>query len=65
MASLITGIQASKSLTTYGIGTESISYAVVQILAGGFFWGWILTKFFPKYFGRSESDNSKQGGSHE
>lgn len=52
LASLISAIQAFRSVDTYGLSTESVVSAIVQILAGGLFWGWILTKFLPKYFGR-------------
>lgn len=53
LASLISAVQAFRSADTYGFSTESVVYAIVQVLAGGLFWGWILTRFLPKYFGRS------------
>ena len=52
-AALMSAPNAYKTIETYGFGMESMYSAIVGVLVGGVFGGWLLTKFFPNYFGRS------------
>jgi hypothetical protein len=57
VAAFIAGIQGAKTIETYGFGTEAVVSAIVETLVGGIFWGWVLTKFVPKYFGTKNEES--------
>jgi hypothetical protein len=42
------------SLSTSGYSTEGWVGVIVGALVGGLFWGWVLTKFVPKWFPAGE-----------
>ena len=35
---------------SFDASVEGIVITVTSIITGGVFWGWLLTKFLPKYF---------------
>jgi hypothetical protein len=60
LAAFVTGLQGAQQLYSSGFSTEAIVSFLVQIAAGGLLWGWLLTKFIPKYFGNSADTNSSK-----
>ena len=58
LAAFVTGLQGAQQLYVSGFSTEAIVSFLIQIAVGGLLWGWLLTKFIPKYFGNSEDKNS-------
>ena len=57
VAAFITGLQGAQQLYVSGFSTEAFVSFLIQIAVGGLRWGWLLTKFIPKYFGNSENKN--------
>ena len=44
---------ALKNFNFDSYSLEMVVQVILQGLFGGLFWGWILTKFLPKYFGKT------------
>ena len=56
LAALLTAVGVFGQYAGYSFGIESIVGFVVSTLIGGIFWGWILTKFLPRWFGKSRDE---------
>jgi hypothetical protein len=54
IGALFGGYGNFNSLSTSGYSTEGWVGVIVGALVGGLFWGWVLTKFLPKWFPTSE-----------
>lgn len=57
VAAFITGLQGAQNLYVSDFNTEATISFCIQILAGGLLWGWLLTKFIPKYFASNSDEN--------
>lgn len=49
---LFTAIALFRQYAGYGFGTESVVGFLGATIFGGVFWGWILTRFLPRWFGK-------------
>ena len=52
LASLLTAVGTFGQYAAYGFGVEPVVGFLGSTLFGGIFWGWILTKFLPRWFGK-------------
>ena len=53
IATFISLILALKNFNFDSYSLEMVVQVILQGFFGGLFWGWILTKFLPKYFGKT------------
>jgi len=52
LASLLTAVGVFGQYSGYGVGIEPVVGFIVATLVGGIFWGWVLTKFLPRWFAK-------------
>ncbi len=54
LAALMSFLPSLGGVNLNNLSAEIIVQLLLQAFFGGLFWGWIFTKFLPKYFGRKD-----------